>query len=84
MHRPFHSHPLLADRLRSPSPHIEGIYRDTSDKHASSINGLHSLLPDLRATADAIEGIPLNGFKVAGEAYETFPLRGSEDPQTRG
>lgn len=30
------------------------------------------------------EGIRLNGFEAAGEAYETFHLRGTEDPRYPG
>lgn len=30
------------------------------------------------------EGIRLNGFEAAGEAYETFHLRGTEDPKYPG
>lgn len=30
------------------------------------------------------EGIRLNGFEAAGEAYETFHLRGTEDPKHPG
>jgi hypothetical protein len=31
-----------------------------------------------------VEGIRLNGFKAAGEAYETFHLRGTETPRYPG
>jgi hypothetical protein len=31
-----------------------------------------------------VEGIRLNGFKAAGEAYETFHLRGTRDPKYPG
>jgi hypothetical protein len=33
---------------------------------------------------DETEGIRLNGFEAAGEAYETFHLRGTQDPKYPG